>query len=165
MMKNFTMSEMLHSAVAISHRLWNGANREQELNLLALVGQVLDPARDAYGDRVVVNSAFRTEALNRLVGGASQSQHMNGEAADVTTDEGPRGNLKLASIIVAQGRFDQLILENVDDNDLQPQWLHVSWRRHGINRHEVRKKVKGTTKSYPLLTHQELALLKGGMSC
>lgn len=77
------------------------------------------------------------------------------EAADIYTDAGPQGNLELARVIVALGRFDQLILENVPGNQLLPQWLHVSWKQSGTNRREIRKKVAGSP-SYPVLSRKEV---------
>lgn len=168
-MKHFTISELLYSPIAVERRLWNGAGSEQEQNLMALIENVLDPARQHYGHRVRVSSGFRCNELNRIVGGAPHSQHLLGEAADLYTDEGPQGNLELGRIIVRLGHFDQLIFEHVKDNDLCPLWLHVSWRRNGNNRREIRKCWKGA-KTYPLLTPDEmktwgLQRKEGGASC
>ena len=154
-MNYFTISELLRSPIAIDLRLWNGANLEQERNLMALVDQVLDPARERYGHRILVSSGFRCPELNRLVGGTTHSQHLSGEAADIYTDEGREGNLELARVIVSLGHYDQLILENVNAKDLRPQWLHVSWRRNGGNRQEVRKLVAGTN-TYPIVSRKEV---------
>ena len=154
-MKHFTISELLRSPVAIDRRIWNGATLEQERNLFALVDNVLDPARIAYGHPILVSSGFRCHELNRLVGGALHSQHMMGEAADIYTDDGRDGNLMLGRIIVSLGNFDQLIFEHVGTNDLRPLWLHVSWRRNGVNRHEVRKLVAGTN-TYPIVSRKEV---------
>ena len=133
-MKHFTISEMLKSETAIKQRLWNGANLEVEENLRALVDEVLDPLRERYGKPIYVNSGFRCPKLNRLVGGAVNSQHMLGEAADITTGS-PKDNLKLARMIEEAGKFDQLIYEK--NTPAGPLWLHVSWRRNGVNRKRV----------------------------
>ena len=97
-MKHFTISEMLKSNTAIKQRLWNGANLEVEENLRALVDEVLDPLRERYGKPIYVNSGYRCPELNRLIGGAIKSQHMRGEAADITAGS-PAENLKLARLI------------------------------------------------------------------
>ena len=133
-MKHFTISEMLKSDTAIRQCLWNGANLEAEENLRALVDEVLDPLRDCYGKPIKVNSGFRCRKLNQLVNGATNSQHMRGEAADITTGS-PKDNLKLARMIEEAGKFDQLIYEK--NSPAGPQWLHVSWRRNGVNRKRV----------------------------
>ena len=127
-MKHFTISEMLKSNTAIKQRLWNGANLEVEENLRALVDEVLDPLRERYGKPIYVNSGYRCPELNRLIGGAIKSQHMRGEAADITAGS-PAENLKLARLIEEAGKFDQLII--------YPTFLHVSWKRNGNNRKTI----------------------------
>ncbi len=85
-----------------------------------------------------MSSGFRCPQLNSLIHGATQSQHLRGEAVDTYTDAGPVGNLEVARLIIASGCFDQVILENVPGNQLLPQWIHVSWKRLGANRREIR---------------------------
>lgn len=102
-------------------------------NIEALVENVLDPVRERLGMPIRVNSGYRCPKHNAEVGGVPRSQHMVGEAADVVPIE--NGKLKienlqrLARIIVENGRFDQLII--------YPTFIHVSWKRVGINRHRI----------------------------
>ena len=124
---------------------------EARQNIEALVANVLDPLRDEYGKPIYVNSGYRCEKHNAAVGGVPRSQHMVGEAADIrpgtlipaSEPESPAHKeiphqvrnealMTLAKIIVEQGRFDQLIL--------YPTFLHVSFKRNGVNRHKVLKK-------------------------
>ena len=132
-MKHFTVSEMLKSDTAIKQRLWNGAPKEAEENLRALVDEVLDPLREAYGRPIRVNSGYRCPKLNTLVGGTSNSQHMRGEAADIQPVVGNEADLpQLARILIENGKFDQLIL--------YPTFIHVSYKRLGWNRKQVLQK-------------------------
>lgn len=156
-MKYFTISELLKSDTAIKNRIWNGANREIEDNLIALVAAVLDPLREKYGNAIHVSSGYRCPAVNKANGGSLTSQHMNGEAADIYVDAGAKGNFEIGKLIVQLGNFDQVIFENVGANDLLPQWIHVSWKRQGYNRHQIRKRLKGSN-NYPLLTPKDLGL-------
>ena len=87
-----------------------------EQNLQALVEHVLDPAR---------NSGYRCPAHNKAVGGVKNSQHLKGEAADITCAD----NKRLAEIIEQLGNFDQLIV--------YPTFLHVSYKRQGVNRESI----------------------------
>lgn len=104
-----------------------------EENLQALVSDVLDPARKAYGKPISVNSGYRCPKHNLAVGGVKNSQHMKGEAADVRPVQGSGFTVQdLARVIVANGRWDQMIL--------YPTFVHVSWKRQGVNRKEVLKK-------------------------
>ena len=132
-MKHFTVSEMLKSDTAIKQRLWNGAPKEAEENLKALVDEVLDPLREAYGRPIRVNSGYRCPKLNTLVGGTPNSQHMRGEAADIQPVVGNEADLpELARILIENGKFDQLIL--------YPTFIHVSYKRLGWNRKQVLQK-------------------------
>ena len=129
-MKYFTIAELIYSR---SHWkvLWNKTTPEIEQNLTALVAAVLDPLRERYGKPINVNSGFRCKELNRLVKGAVNSQHMNGEAADIDTGSKTE-NKKLAKLIIQMGLpFDQLI------DEANYAWLHVSYKRVGANRGQI----------------------------
>jgi len=156
-MKYFTISEFIKSSKAIKLRIWNGASRKVEDNLIALVGAVLDPLREKYGKPIHVSSGYRCPAVNKAAKGSITSQHLVGEAADLYVDSGKKGNYELGKLIVELGNFDQVIFEDVGKRDLLPAWIHVSWKREGDNRHEIRKKVRGT-KEYPFVKRQELGL-------
>ena len=96
-----------------------------EQNLQALVEHVLDPARERLGMPITVNSGYRCPAHNKAVGGVKNSQHLKGEAADITCAD----NKRLAEIIEQLGNFDQLIV--------YPTFLHVSYKRQGVNRESI----------------------------
>lgn len=153
-MKYFTYAEMIKSANAIQKRIWNATTHENEENIRELVEKVLDPLREKYGKPINVTSGFRNPQVNRACNGEYTSQHLRGEAADISVGNA-KLNLELAKLIIQSGNYDQLILEEVGKKDLQPQWLHVSWKREGYNRHEVRKKVKNVT-GYPVITKEEV---------
>lgn len=44
---------------------------------------LLQKIRDHFGKAVIINSAYRTEAHNKSIGGATYSQHKYGLAADI----------------------------------------------------------------------------------
>lgn len=44
---------------------------------------LLDPIRKRYGKPLYITSGFRNKALNKIVGGADNSQHQLGQAADI----------------------------------------------------------------------------------
>jgi len=116
-------------------------------SIMALVAIVLDPLRDAYGKPVYVTSGHRCESHNRRVGGVTNSQHIQGEAADITTGS-PAENLKLACLIAQHGNYDQIIVY-VNPGSSEPQFIHVSYKRPSTgsgtdpNRHRILKKVLG----------------------
>ena len=154
-MKYFTISELCRSNRAARMGIKNEPSAEERLNLEALVEIVLDPARAEIGHVVGVSSGFRCKRVNDAIPGSSKtSQHVKGEAADLVAG-GPHENLTLAQIIIRQGKFDQLILENVGRKDLWPRWVHVSYKRNGRNRGEILKKVAGV-KGYAVVGRSEV---------
>lgn len=97
-------------------------------NIVALVDNVLDPAREEFGGPVTVNSGYRCPKHNIAVGGVVNSQHMKGEAADVCCAD----NKRLAEIIEKNGKYDQMIKYLRPDGSIR--FIHVSWKRNGGNR-------------------------------
>lgn len=110
-----------------------------EENILAVARDVMDPARDELKKPIITNSAFRCPVHNAAVGSKSTSQHVKGQAMDVTAGS-PEDNLRLARILVKNGKFDQLILYVNDAKSLEPRFIHVSWKRTGGNRKQILKK-------------------------
>lgn len=58
-----------------------------QANILELAKE-LDEIRDAWGSAIGVNSWYRPPAVNSEVGGATNSQHLYGKAADIRPYEG-----------------------------------------------------------------------------
>lgn len=87
--KYFTVEELCVSAVARSRGIDNTPPPQAVAALHDLIGHLLDPLREAWGGPVVVNSGYRSPALNAAVGGAPRSRHMYGEAADITVGARP----------------------------------------------------------------------------
>ena len=129
-MQHFTIDELSDSATAKAKGIDNTPTGEVKMNLQALIEQVLDPLRIKYGRTIKINSGYRSPALNKLAGGASTSQHLKGEAADITAGSREE-NKKLFELIKEAGVYDQLI----DEKNYQ--WVHVSFRRDENNRKQI----------------------------
>lgn len=132
-MKYFTFTEFERSATATKYAIDNRAPESAKKNIAALVDNVLDPLRKAWGKPITVTSGYRCPELNRRVGGAAGSQHQSGMAADITTGNSVDNRRLFQMIQDLKLPFDQLI----DENDFS--WIHVSHKREGKNRGEVRK--------------------------
>ena len=148
--KNFTYEELCHSGVAERKGLRNRPKTKEEErvvieNLKALCMEVLQPLRDYLAKPVVISSGYRSEEVNRMVGGVKGSQHLKGEAADIHV-ENTEHLLKIMHYIMDETDFDQLIWEK---NRAGVQWVHVSYRRYGVNKHQVlsSKELLFTTKN------------------
>lgn len=53
-------------------------------NLSLLCKNVLDPLRELIGRPIEVSSGYRSEEVNRIVGGVKNSLHLFGKAADIS---------------------------------------------------------------------------------
>lgn len=132
MSKYFSLWEMTRSDTASERSIANVPNHDELARIHYLCDACLDPIREAWGKPIGVNSGFRCVELNRAVGGAKNSQHLTGEAADITTGS-VNGNRKLFELIQQIGvPFDQLI----DESNFK--WLHISCKYLGAgNRKQV----------------------------
>lgn len=129
-MKYFTIAELCKSTMADQYGIDNRCKKEHVVNLTALVNNVLDPLREAYGKPITVNSGFRSPALNKKIGGVSTSDHLKGMAADITGGS-PVENKKLFYLIQSlKLPFKQLIDEKNFD------WVHVSYDPNNL-KHQV----------------------------
>jgi hypothetical protein len=112
---HFTLEELTHT----DHREFdNTPNASETANLIRLAG-LLEDVKLVLGSKpVMINSAFRSKAVNDAVGSKDSSQHRIGCAADIripqmTPDEVVR------AIIAADLPFDQIIREF-------DRWTHIS---------------------------------------
>ena len=90
---------------------------------------LLEPAREAIGCPVIINSGFRCEAVNRKVGGVPNSQHRLGQAADIRPKDSQQFQ-RLVDFLRSCKYTDQLLTG--------PGWLHISWNPYAKPRHFVR---------------------------
>lgn len=130
MAKHFTFDELTHSDTALEFGIDNTPGDGAAGRLAILARRLLDPVRELWGAPLTINSGYRCPELNSAVGGSASSQHLSGEAADITTGS-REGNRRLFEIIAAKvPEFDQLIDES------SYSWLHLSYRE-GKNRKQI----------------------------
>lgn len=125
--KNFDWKEFQKSDTASRLHIVNVINDwEVRDNIKALVDNVLQPLRDAWGGPLFINSGYRSPELNKAVGGAATSQHTKGCAADVGVTD-PYALAKLAKKM--RLGYDQMIV--------YPSFVHFSHKRNGENRGQI----------------------------
>jgi len=128
--KYFSLEEL-----TVTHENLDNTPGQIEIqNLKELVKNILDPVREMYGFPICINSGFRTLAVNKAIGGVTKpiSQHTKGEAADLDCAD----NARLFYLIRDHFNYDQLIWE--EGSNLQPDWVHVSFKAQG-NRKQILK--------------------------
>ena len=138
---NFSLEEMLNSQTATRRNIKEQFNPSGIIikNLQNLCENVLQPIRDELSTSITISSGYRCPKLNSAIKGSSTSQHMKGEASDISatglTTEELYSYIKNSKI-----EFDQLIQEF-------GRWVHVSFRK-GKNRNMKLRAVKqgGRTK-------------------
>lgn len=126
--QHFTLEEFTRSSVAERKGIDNTPSNEVVANITALVVDVLEPAREEYGKAIIISSGYRCEELNKAVGGAKTSLHMQGLAADIVCSEPQR----LFEILSGYG-IDQLLWEHSGKTE----WIHVSYKPNGGNRGQI----------------------------
>ena len=102
-------------------------------NLQNLIDKCLDPVREKLAQPVIVTSAYRPPRLNAKVGGAKNSNHLYGYAADIHTGNGSTDNVKIIKTVLKLGIiYDELIAEgakfNSDGTLKSCEWVHVAVR-------------------------------------
>lgn len=122
---NFKLRELIYSSTAEANNINNYPSKDEQENLIALVTNILQPIRDKFNRAIHITSGYRSPILNRLVKGSNTSQHMKGEAADITSID----NRMLWDIIVKMIKnkeiiVGQLIWESGDEES--PDWIHIS---------------------------------------
>jgi hypothetical protein len=94
-------------------------------NIIALCENVFEPLRKHVGKPIKINSVYRSEAVNKKIGGSATSQHCKGEAMDIDDTFGAMSNNEMAFWIMENLNFDQLIFEKPVKG--KASWIHVSY--------------------------------------
>lgn len=125
--KSFKYSEFTKSDTATRLHLNNAiTDLEVRDNIKALVENVLQPLRDAWGGPIFINSGYRSVEVNKAVGGVETSQHCKGQAADCGCTD-PYALAKLAKKMKLD--YDQM--------GVYASFVHFSYRRDDKNRNQI----------------------------
>jgi hypothetical protein len=135
--KYLTLGEVVRSESAKRNGISNLPTAEHLENMKALGINVFDKIREHFGCPIGLSSAYRSEALNRVIKGSSRtSQHCKGEAFDIDAQiHGKITNKAIFDYIRQNLDFDQLIWEY--GTDQEPDWVHVSYKKNGGNRKSI----------------------------
>ena len=112
---HFTLAELTHT----DHRSLDNSPTQIEISNLQRLAQFLETVKTTLGGKpVMINSAFRSKAVNDAVGSKDTSSHRLGLAADFRVP-GMAPDAVVRAIIEAKLPFDQIIREF-------DRWTHIS---------------------------------------
>jgi zinc D-Ala-D-Ala carboxypeptidase len=112
---HFTLEEL----TATQHREFDNTPNSSEINNLKRLAEMLEEVKTLLdGKPIMINSAFRSKAVNDAVGSKDTSQHRVGCAADIRVP-GLTPDQVVQAIKNSPIQFDQLIREF-------DSWTHVS---------------------------------------
>jgi uncharacterized protein YcbK (DUF882 family) len=114
---NFTLEELTVSDTAVRKGFDNTPNATEIANLVR-VAALLEEVRKLINKPIIVNSAFRSKAVNDAVGSKDTSQHRIGCAADIRVP-GMTPKQVVEACIKANIGYDQIIEEFGS-------WTHIS---------------------------------------
>jgi zinc D-Ala-D-Ala carboxypeptidase len=115
--EHFTLEELTRSEVAERKGLDNTPNALEVSNLVRLAG-LLEEVRSLLNKPIMLNSGFRSKAVNDSVGSRDTSQHRIGCAADIRVP-GMTPKQVVEAVIASDIGYDQIIEEFGS-------WTHIS---------------------------------------
>jgi len=143
--KHISEKEATKSITALRLGIANTPNGTTLANMKILAEKIFEPLRKFVGGPIKINSMFRSEALNKQIGGSSRSQHCQGNAMDIDDIYGYKTNKEMFDFIKENLDFDQLIYEF--GNEENPDWVHVSYVDKEKNRNKILKAVRDKGKT------------------
>jgi len=125
--EHFTLEELTASQYATRHNIDNTPSPSVLGNLYVLAN-TLEAVRKLFNKPLVISSGYRCPMLNKAVGGAENSAHKLGLAADFTI---PSLQLKdiVKAIVESDIQFHQIIYEG--------NWIHLGLCTDKPQRREV----------------------------
>ena len=146
--KNFSLEELIESSSARRLGIDEQFNPSKEViqNLTLLTKHILQPLREAIGHSIRVTSGYRCLKINKLIGGAKNSEHVFGKAADIQLiiNGKNRNQLLFDMVLELKLPFRQMIYEFGTSDE--PAWIHISYSEGDNKREKLRaRKVNGKT--------------------
>jgi zinc D-Ala-D-Ala carboxypeptidase len=129
-MKHFTLGEFEKSETAWARGIDNTIPYDAEVNIRKLVENILDPAREKFGEPIIITSGYRCSKLNkvleRVYGASPTSLHVFGMAADITAKD-YHDNVKLLEILKRLPCYELIVYRYRSDPELINRF-HVAYK-------------------------------------
>lgn len=138
--KNLSMGEFIKSDTAMRLGIDNRVPNHLIQNANILASQVFQPIREHFGTPIFISSGYRSDALNKAIGGSTTSAHSFAAAIDIDQDfrNSLVSNEDIFDFILNNLSFDQLIAEIPSSTGIS--WVHVGMNKTGMledNRNQV----------------------------
>lgn len=118
---NFDYEEFIHSDIADKYGIDNEPKRDDVKETIAQLAQTLQKIRDLLGEPIHISSGYRCKELNDMIGGATNSDHLFGAAADIRCSD----NKKLFDLICEMTQKHEIQCRQIiDEHDYR--WIHIS---------------------------------------
>jgi hypothetical protein len=143
--ENLSLAEVTRSESAKRFGISNTPTPEHIENFKKLAVNIFQPIRKHFAKPIHISSGYRSLALNKVIKGSATSQHCSGEAIDIDMDGTDITNKQVFDFIKEHLNFDQLIWEF--GNNVNPDWVHVSYESTGKQRKQVLRAVKQAGKT------------------
>lgn len=126
----FSLEEFTHSSTAKRLKIDNTPSDEVVRNIQYGVQMVLDPLRRIIRSPIIITSGFRCSALNKAVGGVTNSWHTKGNAADIRISDEEEAETIFQALKTLPS-VDTVLFEHSDTAI----WMHVQWDMEKTPRH------------------------------
>ena len=135
----FELADFSKSATAKRKGIDNTLKGDDILDYQYLL-DIIIKIQAKFGKPIYINSGFRSEELNKAVGGATKSQHrsLKEEAAADITAGNRTLNKELYALIRQMVNSNEIVLDQVIDEKALT-WIHISVKRNGVNREQFFK--------------------------
>lgn len=121
--EHFTLEEF----AVTSHKQYKQKNLDYAKSMrarLETLADFMEEVRIVCDSPLLITSGVRCPELNKAVGGATTSQHLNGHAVDFIPQKNGTVQDHFCKIFNSHLIFDQLILEEVGKKI----WIHISYK-------------------------------------
>lgn len=126
----FSLEEFTHSSTAKRLKIDNTPSDEVVRNIQYGVQMVLDPLRRIIRSPIIITSGFRCSALNKAVGGVTNSWHTKGNAADIRISDEEEAETIFQALKTLPS-VDTVLFEH----SATAIWMHVQWDMEKTPRH------------------------------
>jgi hypothetical protein len=122
--QHFTLEELYASEIADRNNIDNAPKSKELLDNLKYLADNLEHVRSLFNKPIHINSAYRCNAVNSILGSKSTSAHTKGLAADFICPSFGSPRDIVSKIIASNIQYDQIILEF-------DRWCHISFAPKG----------------------------------